>query len=212
MEQAGVPVDQMICVAGGETVALSDEVRVSTYPSQHSCVWSQGQMTQCDEVCLGDLGLTLQEQQARFEKLLEHLAGLEPSSREHLLRAQQGDRGDGGALVYVFDTPDGSVFYQDTSGHWSAILRDLRPDVAIVAAAGRGNIDGEPIQGSLAQFVAREVGLLQPRRVVLSHHDNWLPGFSVDTDVRPIRDELARAAPGTQLIDLGYIDGTRILP
>jgi L-ascorbate metabolism protein UlaG (beta-lactamase superfamily) len=212
MEQAGVPVDQMICVAGGETVALSDEVRVSAYPSQHSCVWSQGQMTQCDEVCLGDLGLTWQEQQARFEKLLEHLTGLEPSSREHLLRAQQGDRGDGGALVYVFDTPDGSVFYQDTSGHWSAILRDLRPDVAIVAAAGRGNIDGEPIQGSLAQFVAREVGLLQPRRVVLSHHDNWLPGFSVDTDVRPIRDELARAAPGTELIGLGYIDGTRILP
>jgi L-ascorbate metabolism protein UlaG (beta-lactamase superfamily) len=212
MEQAGVPVDQMICVAGGETVALSDEVRVSAYPSQHSCVWSQGQMTQCDEVCLGDLGLTWQEQQARFEKLLEHLTGLEPSSREHLLRAQQGDRGDGGALVYVFDTPDGSVFYQDTSGHWSAILRDLRPDVAIVAAAGRGNIDGEPIQGSLADFVAREVGLLQPRRVVLSHHDNWLPGFSVDTDVRPIRDELARAAPSTELIGLGYIDGTRILP
>jgi L-ascorbate metabolism protein UlaG (beta-lactamase superfamily) len=212
MEQAGVPVDQMICVAGGETVALSEEVRVSAYPSQHSCVWSQGQMTQCDEVCLGDLGLTWQEQQARFEKLLEHLTGLEPSSREHLLRAQQGDRGDGGALVYVFDTPDGSVFYQDTSGHWSAILRDLRPDVAIVAAAGRGNIDGEPIQGSLAQFVAREVGLLQPRRVVLSHHDNWLPGFSVDTDVRPIRDELARAAPSTELIGLGYIDGTRILP
>jgi hypothetical protein len=112
----------------------------------------------------------------------------------------------------VFDTPDGRLFYQDTSGHWSAILRDLRPDVAIVAAAGRGNIDGEPIQGSLAQFVAQEVGLLQPRRIVLSHHDNWLPGFSVETDVRPIRDELARVAPGTELIDLGYLDGTRILP
>jgi hypothetical protein len=46
---------------------------------------------------------------------------------------------------------------------------------------------------------------------VLSHHDNWLPGFSVDTDVRPIREELARAAPDTELIDLSYIDGTRIL-
>jgi L-ascorbate metabolism protein UlaG (beta-lactamase superfamily) len=212
MEQAGVPVDRMICVAGGERVALSDDVRVSAYPSQHSCVWSQGQMTQADEVCLGDLGLTWQEQRAHFEKLLEHLAGLAPSSREHLLGAQQGDRGDGGALVYVFDTPDGRLFYQDTSGHWSTILRELRPDVAIVAAAGRGNIDGEPIQGSLAQFVAREVELLQPRRVALSHHDNWLPGFSVDTDVGPIRDELERVAPGTELIDLGYLDSAQILP
>lgn len=211
MEQAGVPVDRMICVAGGETVALSDDVRVSAYPSQHSCVWSQGQMTQADEVCLGDLGLTWQEQRARFEKLVVHLAGLAPSSREHLLSAQQGDRGDGGALVYVFDTPDGRLFYQDTSGHWSAIMRDLRPDVAIVAAAGRGNIDGEPIQGSLAQFVAREVELLRPQRVVLSHHDNWLPGFSVDTDVGPIRDELARVAPGAELVERGYLDGTRIL-
>ena len=213
MEQAGVPIDRMICVAGGETIALSDEVRVSVYPSQHSSVWSQGQMTQADEVCLGDLGLTWQEQRARFDKLVEHLAaGMPATSLDHLLTAQQGDRGDGGALVYVFDTPDGRLLYQDTSGHWSAILRGLRPDVAILAAAGRGNIDGEPIQGSLAQFVAREVELLQPRRVVLSHHDDWLPGFSVDTDVTPIRDELAPVAPGTDLVDLGYLDGTQILP
>jgi L-ascorbate metabolism protein UlaG (beta-lactamase superfamily) len=212
MERAGVPVDRMICVAGGETIALSDEVRVSAYPSQHSCVWSQGQMAQADEVCLGDLGLTWQEQQARFGKLLEHLAGLAPLSREHVVAAQQGDRGDGGALVYTFDTPDGLIFYQDTSGHWSAMLRELRPDVAILAAAGRGNVDGQPIQGSLAQFVGREVELLQPRRVVLSHHDNWLPGFSVDTDVGPIRDELAHVAPCTELLELGYLDGTQILP
>ena len=46
-------------------------------------------------------------------------------------------------------------------------MRDLRPDVAILAAAGRGNIDGEPIQGSLAEFMAREADLLRPRRVIL---------------------------------------------
>src|SRR4029450_11793217 len=62
MEQAGVPLDRMICVAGGETVALSDDVRVTVYPSQHSCVWSQSKMADAGEECLGDLGLTWQEQ------------------------------------------------------------------------------------------------------------------------------------------------------
>jgi len=51
--------------------------------------------------------------------------------------------------------------------HYVSLLREL------------GNhTDGEPIQGSLAQFVARQVDLLRPRRVFLGHHDDWLPGFS----------------------------------
>ena len=213
MEQAGVPVDRMICVAGGETVALSDDVRVTAYPSQHSCVWSQGPMRPADEVCLGDLGLTWQEQQARFLEVVGAFGGTLPEqSLHHLLAAQQGDRGDGGPLVYLFETPDGMLLYQDTSGHWSGILDGLRPDVAILAAAGRGNVDGEPIQGSLAQFVGRQASLLGPRRIVLSHHDDWLPGFSVATDVTPIRDELARVAPGAELVELGYLDGTEVLP
>ena len=83
----------------------------------------------------------------------------------------------------------------------------LHPDVAIIAAAGRGNIDGEPIQGSLTQFVAREASLLRPKRVILSHHDDWLPGFSNPTDIEPIREELARFAPGATLDELGYLDG-----
>jgi hypothetical protein len=96
--------------------------------------------------------------------------------------------------------------YQDTSGHWSGILRDRRPDVAILAAAGRGNIDGEPIQGSLAQFVARQVDILRPRRVVLGHHDNWLPGFSKAIDTAPIREEMARWAPRAELVEMGYME------
>jgi L-ascorbate metabolism protein UlaG (beta-lactamase superfamily) len=213
MEQAGVPLEQMICVAGGETIDLGNDVKLSVYPSQHSCVWSHGQMSAADEVCIGDLGLTWQEQRARFEELVKYLAtGLEPVILQHFLGAQQGDRGDGGALVYCFDTPDGSIVYQDTSGHWSGILGGLRPDVAILAAAGRGNVDGQPIQGSLAQFVAQQVELLQPRRLVLCHHDDWLPGFSIDTDVAPIREAVASSSPDTELLELGYVDGTEILP
>ena len=215
MEAAGVPVERMICVAGGETVDLGAGVTVSVYPSQHSCVWSHREMAGADQVCVGDLGVTWNEQRERMAALMGYLSTeLDPGARSHLRTAGIGhsDRGDGGALVFVVDTPDGQVLFQDTSGHWSGVLRDLRPDVAILAAAGRGNIDGEPIQGSLAQFVGRQVDLVRPATVVLSHHDNWLPGFSVATDVAPIREELARVAPRTELLELGYLDGTVILP
>jgi L-ascorbate metabolism protein UlaG (beta-lactamase superfamily) len=215
MEQAGVPLDRMICVAGGETIDLGAGVTVSVYPSQHSCVWSHSQMDQPDHVCLGDLGVTWQEQQERFAQLMQYLqSGIGSAGTDHIAASAPGHstRGDGGALVFVFETPDGTLFFQDTSGHWSGVLRDLRPDVAIIAAAGRGNIDGEPIQGSLAQFVGRQVDLLRPAKVVLSHHDDWLPGFSVATDTGPIRDELARVAPRTELLEPGYMDGTPILP
>ena len=204
MEAQGVPLAQMIPVAGGERVRLSADVTVEVFPSQHSCVWSHTGMAASDQVCIGDLGVTWQEQQERFRALGAHFESLGPEVIAHLRASAQGPRGDGGALVYRFETPEGSLLYQDTSGHWSGILRDLRPDVAILAAAGRGNIDGEPIQGSLAQFVARQVDLLRPRRVFLGHHDDWLPGFSRPIDTKPIRDEIARVRPGTELVETGY--------
>jgi L-ascorbate metabolism protein UlaG (beta-lactamase superfamily) len=206
MEQAGVPVDQLLPVAGGERVRLATDVTVTAFPSQHSCVWSQTKMTAADEVCIGDLGLTHQEQQARFAALAEWFGTLDADVQAHLRESYQGARGDGGALVFLFETPSGSLFYQDTSGHWSGILRDLRPDVAILAAAGRGNVDGDPVQGSLAGFVAREADLLRPRRVVLSHHDDWLPGFSNAIDTKPIRDELARVTSRAELVEMSYLE------
>ncbi len=178
MEAQGVPLDRMVPVAGGERVRLSDDVVVDVYPSQHSCVWSQRVMSASDEVCIGDLGLTLQEQQLRLHELAAHFGTLGPDVIAHLIASSQKTWGDGGAFVYHFRTPEGSVFYQDTSGHWSGILRDLRPDV--------------------------QVDLLRPRRVVLSHHDDWLPGFSRAIDVKPIRDEIARVRPATELVEMGY--------
>ena len=106
-------------VAGGETVDLGCGVRLSVYPSQHSCVWSQGQMAQADQVCIGDLGVTLQEQQRRFGELVAHLTNLGRATLDHLVASNQGARGDGGALLYLFETPEGSILYQDTSGHWT---------------------------------------------------------------------------------------------
>lgn len=130
----------------------------------------------------------------------------------HVMAAATGhsDRGDGGALIYLFETPGGSVLYQDTSGRWSPILEQLNPDLAILAAAGRGNADGEPVQGSLADFVADEARTLGAHRVVLAHHDNWLPGFSGAADLEPVRQAFKQRAPDTELIEPDYLDATPI--
>ena len=151
--------------------------------------------------------MTYQERLALWQEVIQGLTRLGPQVLSHLQASAQGGRGDGGSFVYLFETPEGSLLYQDTSGHWSGILSNLRPDVAILAAAGRGTIDGEPIQGTLAQFVARQADLLRPRRVILDHHDDWLPGFSVPTRITPIREAMARAVPHTELVELGYLSG-----
>ena len=41
MAEQGVPSEQLLPVAGGERVRLADDVTVTAFPSQHSCVWSQ---------------------------------------------------------------------------------------------------------------------------------------------------------------------------
>jgi len=210
MEAQGVPLDQMIPVSGGERIALGAGVTVSVYPSQHSCVWSHTGFVDSGDVCIGDLAVLWHERQERLSELWKYLNDVGEEAQAHLTESHQGDRGDGGALVYLFDTPDGRLLFQDTSGHWSGVLHNLRPDVAILAAAGRGNVDGEPTQGSLAQFVARQADLLRPRRVILGHHDDWLPGFTIDTDMAPIRDELARTVPTCQLMEMGYDQGVPI--
>jgi hypothetical protein len=62
-----------------------------------------------------------------------------------------------------------------------------------------------PWRRTLAQFVALQADLLRPRRVILDHHDNWLPGFSVPTKIAPIREAMAHSVPHTELVELGYL-------
>ena len=79
-----------------------------------------------------------------MEELVARLStSLAGEALEHLIAAASGhsDRGDGGTLVYLFDTPEGSLLFQDTSGHWGAVLATLTPDVAILAAAGLSEIE-----------------------------------------------------------------------
>jgi L-ascorbate metabolism protein UlaG (beta-lactamase superfamily) len=211
MSALGVPESQLVSVSGGERIRLGKDVLVRVFPSTHSCVWTDHGTHDAGTVCLGDLGVDWHEQQARGAAVLSALGDLverNPGVREYAAGHNTlASRGDGGPLVYLIETPEGSLLYQDTAGCWTRMLDQLHPDVAILAAAGRGNVDGEPIQGSLADFVSREVELLRPARLLLGHHDDWMPGLTSATDTTPIRNALAERSPKVEFVDIGYHSG-----
>jgi L-ascorbate metabolism protein UlaG (beta-lactamase superfamily) len=211
-DKDGVPEDQLMAVAGGEPIELGNDVRVRVFPSLHSCIWATMAGT-ADEACLGDLGIKHQERALRVARGMEmlHSGALGAEVATHMAESDRLPRGEGGAFAYLIETPAGSILWKDTSGHWSGILRDLRPDVALLAAVGRGNVDGEPIQGTLAGFIATEVELLRPKTTILCHHDDWMPPLTRPLDVAPIRHELARRTPGTELVEMGYVESRTLL-
>ena len=216
---AGVNPAQLLPSQGGERHRLSEDVVVTVYPGLHSCVWVGGVSSGGSGVVeTGHVGLTEEERDAvrggaplassdAPPLLLEQL-------RVHRAAALHSDH-TGGPLQYLIETPYGSIFYHDTSGCWTGVVADLQPDVAIVAMAGRANIDGEPIQGSLAGFVGQMAQMLGPRRMVLGHHDDWMPPVTADgttpESIAPVRAELRRIAPEVELLEVGYLEGTRIL-
>lgn len=220
MMEQGVPREQILMSQGGERHRLGPGVTVRVFPGLHSCTWVGGNLATTDEAH-GHLGLCEDDRAAEAARsglgtAIGQRAGgdskLATDLREHL-RTAVGSPVTGGALCYLIETPQGSIFWQDTSGCWTGVLQELRPDVAILAIAGRGNVDGEPIQGSLSQFAALEAKLLQPKVIIPGHHDNWMPPVTPDggTDMRPIRAAIAEAVPGAKFLEPGYKDGTVLL-
>ena len=217
MREQQVPEAQLLPAQGGERYRIAPEVTVRVLPSLHSCTWVAGTLSST-EPATGHLGLCEDERaalaaQGGLGAAVGRAAG-QPSQqaielREHL-RTAVGSGHTGGALAYLIEAPGLSIFWQDTSGCWTGLLERLRPDVAILPAAGRGNVDGEPVQGSLADFVALEAKLLQPKTIILGHHDDWMPPITArgGTDTGPIRAAIAEAAPGATLLDPGYLAGT----
>jgi len=215
MRERGVPDAQLLPSQGGERHRLARDVTVRVLPSLHSCTWVLTDAG-CGEVETGHTGLT-QKERAALPGLVQRItelitAGGEDSriTNQHI-RDSAGSFNDGGALVYLIETPNGSIFYQDTSGCWTGILAGIHADVAILAASARANVDGEPIQGSLAQFLAMEAKMLGAQTVILGHHDNWMPPVtSPNFDITPVRAELAREAPGAKLLEPGYLERTEL--
>lgn len=216
LAEAEVEKDQLLASAGGENYRLSDEVSIRVFPSIHSCIWTTAEPPGIQVT--GDLGVSQQERNDRLAERFarDREAGLPPelAAESKELRARNiGSNSDGGALDYLIDTPDGTIFFQNSMGYWSAILAGIRADVAILGCAGRGNIDGEPVQGSVEQFIAGVATTVSPKRLVLGHHDNWAGALDAPdlVDSTPIRQELSRVAPEIEVIEPGYVDGMALL-
>ncbi len=219
LADAGVEEAKLLPSQGGERHDIGNGIIVTTFPSLHSCVWVGGVASGGpDAVATGHLGLTEDERAAVRGQ--NPLGGSSPDPellaqmQEHIASSLHSGH-TGGPLAYIIDTPYGSIFYHDTSGCWTGVVKDLRPDFAIVAMAGRANVDGEPIQGSLAQFVGRMADMLRPQCMVLGHHDDWMPPVTADgtseESMVPVRAELQRIAPRMQLLEVGYLEGTTVL-
>jgi L-ascorbate metabolism protein UlaG (beta-lactamase superfamily) len=219
-QEAQVPKGQLLRAQGGEHFRLNHEVTVRVFPSLHSCIWVGGSWD-TKKVVTGHYGLTEDERSAvqsggaAIGEAPENPdAAAVEEMRKHLATSL-GSREIGGALAFLIDTPDGTIFYHDTSGCWTGVVRGLRPDLALVAMAGRGNIDGEPLQGSLAQFVGQMGELLAPKTMILGHHDAWMPPMTRDmsdgASLEHVREELSRRAPRVKLETPGFSEGRRVL-
>lgn len=213
MREKGIPDAQLLPSVGGERHALAPGITVRTFPSLHACTWILTDATSGTQE-QGHTGLTQDERAAcpgLVQRITELALGGTPEGKVILdhVRNSAGSLSDGGPLVYLIETPDARIFFQDTSGCWGGVLDSISADVAILAASGRANVDGEPVQGSVAHFIAMEAKLLGARYVFIGHHDNWMPPVTVaDFDMAPVREEVARELPGVELVETGYLAGT----
>ncbi|MGH2728532.1 MAG: MBL fold metallo-hydrolase [Actinomycetota bacterium] len=209
LRDAGVPEDQLWPVSGGETVECAPDIRVRVFPSVHTHLWAAADLDS-GAACSGDLGVTYSERRARQNAIFDLMAVAPDLAEYSKTVAPRSSRDDGGQLMYLLETPDGSVLFSQSTGYWSGIIRDLRPDVAVLAITGRPNLDGEPFQGSLAEFVTGEVELMRPGTVIFCHHDAWMPPIPA-VNVEPAARLLAERASNAKLLTLGYSDPVPVL-
>jgi L-ascorbate metabolism protein UlaG (beta-lactamase superfamily) len=172
----GVPDAQLLKVTGGETVHCSPSLRVRVLPALHSCLFAHSE-GDCAVPCLGDLEISAQARAEHVAGLFDLMAAA-PAPAGPVLRdmnAKCSDH-DGGQLAYLLTSPGGSLLVSGSAGYWRGIFTGLRPDVALLSLAGRPNVDGEPFQGSAADYMREQVDLLGAGRVAFCHHDPLFPG------------------------------------
>lgn len=199
----GVPDEQLLVVTGGETVDCGNGVRVWVLPGLHACLFAASDQDSGGE-CLGDLGVSAQDRAVSVAGLFA-AARTAPDPAGTALRAmlERSSTHDGGQLAFFLTDGSGSMLVSGSAGYWQGIFAGLRPDLALLSVGGRPNLDGEPFQGSVAQFIVDEVKLLRAGRVALCHHDPLFPGFP-GVDIEAAAAALRQEVPAIGRLDLTY--------
>ena len=208
LRASGVPNDQLLVVSGGETVQCGPTTKVRVLPALHSCLFAHSEADTAIP-CLGDLGVSAQERAAAVRGLFDLMGAVPPPAGPALVAMNSAcSQHDGGQLAYLLTTARGSVLVSGSAGYWRGIFDGLRPDVALLSLGGRPNVDGEPYQGSSAQFMLEQVQRLRPGRVAFCHHDPLFPGLS-GVDIGPAADAL-RAPGAAGYFELAYASPLRL--
>lgn len=202
MEHSGLPPDQLLVVSGGETVHCDAEVRVRVFPALHSCLFAAAGVDS-GASCLGDLGVSAQDRRNRTEQIFSLIPTLSPDIQRFFddAHGHVSDR-DGGQLAFLIETPEGSVLINASSGYWRGLFADLQPDIALLAAAGRPNVNGEPQQGSMTEFLTEQVELLGRPTVALCHHDPLMPPVIPGLDITAASAALRALVGANRYIEL----------
>lgn len=118
---------------------------------------------------------------------------------------------DGSQLTFNFLLGTRVLLWSGHLGSYDGILKGLepKPDAAILAIAGRANLNGRPYNGSAAEFATEEIKWLgEPSKVVWCLHDQGAlnPKF-IDTRAAT---EMVHAKMKSQVVDLKHAEAFKI--
>jgi L-ascorbate metabolism protein UlaG (beta-lactamase superfamily) len=203
LRDCGVPESQLLQVTGGETVDCGKGVTVKAIPALHSCLFAASDVDSGKPVT-GDLGISAQQRDAKINAMFEAASKGTPETIQHSLKEMLKHTAisDGGQLAYLLTTPDGTVLISGSAGCWRSVYSELRPDMALLSVAGRPNLDGEPYQGSKADFLMEQVEMLgHPKRVGFCHQESLVPGELPDENFDAAVKALADKAPDVEYVE-----------
>ena len=210
MREAGVPECQLIPISGGEHIPLGTGMMVHAFPALHSCWWAPSNDEHPNSPCFGaeEIDYFVRSGLVR-ENMSAAMRDLSTLANTHLADSINANGDDGGTYAYLIETPEGSLFFKDTPGHWTGIMKNISADVAVLGVSGRPHVDGFTHQGSLSEFAVSECNYLRAKRFIPCHHGNYLPGFS-----RPFgAEELAKSIhedTDAEFVELDYSEGYEV--